>query len=144
MKGREPGVQTPSSPPPPPPPPPLTVKVCLFNNNNLLLLIISNQQIFLLDAAEYDSENYQGRGLHMYMLYCTDCYNIQRLLMLVLFNSQNRSLREKMYMAYITRASQGDTDNTEIIEEIRKLRYVSSESMLGSSLSTSGLHCEHV
>ncbi|KAJ7340323.1 hypothetical protein OS493_003059 [Desmophyllum pertusum] len=36
--------------------------------------------------------------------------------------SQNRKLREKMYMAYITRASQGDTDNTEIIEEIRKLR----------------------
>ncbi|XP_078349101.1 uncharacterized protein LOC144634035 isoform X1 [Oculina patagonica] len=36
--------------------------------------------------------------------------------------SQNRSLREKMYMAYITRASQGDTDNSEIIEEIRKLR----------------------
>lgn len=36
--------------------------------------------------------------------------------------SQNRSLREKMYMAFITRASQGDTDNSEIIEEIRQLR----------------------
>ena len=39
------------------------------------------------------------------------------------FNSQNRSLREKMYMAFITRASQGDTDNSEIIEDIRQLRY---------------------
>ena len=38
-------------------------------------------------------------------------------------NSQNRSLRQKMYMAFITRASQGDTDNSEIIEEIRQLRY---------------------
>jgi len=36
--------------------------------------------------------------------------------------SQNRSLREKMYMAFITRASQGDTDNSGIIEEIRQLR----------------------
>ena len=26
-------------------------------------------------------------------------------------------------MAFITRASQGDTDNSEIIEEIRQLRY---------------------
>jgi len=28
-----------------------------------------------------------------------------------------------MYMAFITRASQGDTDNSGIIEEIRQLRY---------------------
>lgn len=28
-----------------------------------------------------------------------------------------------MYMAFVTRASQGDTDNSEIIEEIRQLRY---------------------
>ena len=41
----------------------------------------------------------------------------------VLLNSQSRRLREKMYMAFITRASQGDTDNSEIIEEIRQLRY---------------------
>ena len=40
----------------------------------------------------------------------------------VLIDSQNRNLREKMYMAYITRASQGDNNNSEIIEEIRKLR----------------------
>ena len=45
-------------------------------------------------------------------------------LMLVLVNSQDRNLREKMYMTYITRASQGDADNSEIIEEIRRLRYV--------------------
>ena len=38
-------------------------------------------------------------------------------------NSQSRNLREKMYMAYITRASQGDTNNSNIIEEIRQLRY---------------------
>ena len=38
-------------------------------------------------------------------------------------NSQSRNLREKMYMAYITRASHGDTNNSNIIEEIRQLRY---------------------
>lgn len=37
--------------------------------------------------------------------------------------SQNRSLREQLYMAYITRASQGESDNSNIIEEIRKLRH---------------------
>ncbi|KAM7427756.1 hypothetical protein ABFA07_021165 [Porites harrisoni] len=36
--------------------------------------------------------------------------------------SQSRNLREKMYMAYITRASHGDTNNSNIIEEIRQLR----------------------
>ena len=40
-----------------------------------------------------------------------------------LINSQSRNLREKMYMAYITRASHGDTNNSNIIEEIRQLRY---------------------
>ena len=28
-----------------------------------------------------------------------------------------------MYMAFITRASKGESDNSDIIEEIRKLRY---------------------
>ncbi|XP_022092541.1 probable cytosolic oligopeptidase A isoform X2 [Acanthaster planci] len=37
-------------------------------------------------------------------------------------HSTNRELREKLYKAYITRASQGDHDNTDIIEEIRALR----------------------
>ncbi|XP_067042625.1 uncharacterized protein [Acropora muricata] len=36
--------------------------------------------------------------------------------------SQNRALREKMYKAYITRASNGASDNSLIIEEIRQLR----------------------
>lgn len=36
--------------------------------------------------------------------------------------SENRVLREKMYMAYVTRASNGDINNSDIIEEIRQLR----------------------
>ncbi|GAB2283003.1 hypothetical protein Dimus_017535 [Dionaea muscipula] len=35
---------------------------------------------------------------------------------------QNRSLREEVYRAYVTRASSGDLDNTEIINQILKLR----------------------
>jgi len=34
----------------------------------------------------------------------------------------NRNLREKVYLAYIARASQGDSDNTDIIESVRLLR----------------------
>ncbi len=34
----------------------------------------------------------------------------------------NRALREEVYCAYITRASSGDLDNTEIINQILKLR----------------------
>ena len=39
-------------------------------------------------------------------------------------HSQSRQLRETVYRAYVTRASQGDHDNSDIIEEIRTLRYV--------------------
>ena len=37
-------------------------------------------------------------------------------------HARNRSLREEIYRAYVTRASSGDLDNTPIIEEILKLR----------------------
>ncbi|CAO2828711.1 unnamed protein product [Amaranthus hypochondriacus] len=40
----------------------------------------------------------------------------------VMQHAQNRSLREEVYRAYITRASSGDLDNTEIINQILKLR----------------------
>ncbi|KAG6702593.1 hypothetical protein I3842_07G042800 [Carya illinoinensis] len=37
-------------------------------------------------------------------------------------HARNRSLREEVYRAYVTRASNGDLDNTAIIEQILKLR----------------------
>ncbi|KAK7307286.1 hypothetical protein VNO77_40206 [Canavalia gladiata] len=40
----------------------------------------------------------------------------------VMQHAHNRSLREEIYRAYVTRASSGDLDNTEIIEQILKLR----------------------
>ncbi|XP_057542100.1 probable cytosolic oligopeptidase A [Amaranthus tricolor] len=40
----------------------------------------------------------------------------------VMQHAQNRSLREEVYRAYITRASSGDLDNTEIINQMLKLR----------------------
>lgn len=40
----------------------------------------------------------------------------------VLQHAKNRSLREEVYRAYITRASSGDLDNTPIIDQILKLR----------------------
>ncbi|PON97095.1 Peptidase M3A/M3B [Trema orientale] len=40
----------------------------------------------------------------------------------VMQHARNRSLREEVYRAYVTRASSGDLDNTSIIEEILKLR----------------------
>ncbi|TKY69988.1 Organellar oligopeptidase A [Spatholobus suberectus] len=40
----------------------------------------------------------------------------------VMQHARNRSLREEIYCAYITRASTGDLDNTEIIDQILKLR----------------------
>ncbi|XP_068657697.1 probable cytosolic oligopeptidase A [Aristolochia californica] len=40
----------------------------------------------------------------------------------VMQHARNRSLREEVYRAYITRASSGDLDNTSIIEQIIKLR----------------------
>ncbi|XP_061336893.1 probable cytosolic oligopeptidase A [Gastrolobium bilobum] len=40
----------------------------------------------------------------------------------VMQHARNRSLREEVYRAYIARASSGDLDNTEIIEQILKLR----------------------
>ncbi|KAG9440093.1 hypothetical protein H6P81_020258 [Aristolochia fimbriata] len=40
----------------------------------------------------------------------------------VMQHAKNRSLREEVYRAYITRASSGDLDNTPIIEQILKLR----------------------
>ncbi|KAL9241669.1 hypothetical protein vseg_015752 [Gypsophila vaccaria] len=40
----------------------------------------------------------------------------------VMQHAKNRSLREEIYRAYVTRASSGDLDNTEIINQILKLR----------------------
>uniref|UniRef100_A0A803MNN2 oligopeptidase A n=1 Tax=Chenopodium quinoa TaxID=63459 RepID=A0A803MNN2_CHEQI len=40
----------------------------------------------------------------------------------VMQHAQNRTLREEVYRAYVTRASNGDLDNTEIINQILKLR----------------------
>lgn len=37
-------------------------------------------------------------------------------------HAQNRSLREELYRAYVSRASSGDLDNSPIIEQILKLR----------------------
>lgn len=37
-------------------------------------------------------------------------------------HAKNRSLREEVYRAYITRASNGDLDNTAIINQILELR----------------------
>lgn len=37
-------------------------------------------------------------------------------------HAKNRSLREEVYYAYITRASSGEMDNTSIIDQILKLR----------------------
>ncbi|KAK9678365.1 hypothetical protein RND81_11G207000 [Saponaria officinalis] len=42
--------------------------------------------------------------------------------MAVIQHASNRSLREEVYRAYVTRASSGDLDNTEIINKILKLR----------------------
>ena len=42
--------------------------------------------------------------------------------MSVMQHARNRSLREEVYRAYVTRASSGDLDNTEIINQILKLR----------------------
>ncbi|CAJ1931220.1 unnamed protein product [Sphenostylis stenocarpa] len=40
----------------------------------------------------------------------------------VMQHARNRSLREEIYRAYVSRASSGDLDNTEIINQILKLR----------------------
>ncbi|XP_006648170.2 probable cytosolic oligopeptidase A [Oryza brachyantha] len=40
----------------------------------------------------------------------------------VMQHAQNRALREEVYRAYLTRASSGDLDNTNIISQILKLR----------------------
>lgn len=40
----------------------------------------------------------------------------------VMQHARNRSLREEVYHAYVTRASSGDLDNTALIEQILKLR----------------------
>lgn len=42
--------------------------------------------------------------------------------MSVMQHARNRSLREEVYRAYVTRASGGDLDNTPIIDQILKLR----------------------
>lgn len=42
--------------------------------------------------------------------------------MSVVQHAKNRTLREEVYRAYITRASSGDLDNTAIIDQILKLR----------------------
>ncbi|EDO38082.1 predicted protein, partial [Nematostella vectensis] len=41
--------------------------------------------------------------------------------------SENRELRERMYKAFISKASSGQTDNSKIIEEIRDLRQEKAE-----------------
>ncbi|KAK6923235.1 Peptidase M3A/M3B catalytic domain [Dillenia turbinata] len=50
--------------------------------------------------------------------------------MAVMLHSRNRSLREEVYRAYVTRASGGDLDNTPIIDQILKLR-VEKAKLLG-------------
>lgn len=40
----------------------------------------------------------------------------------IMQHARNRSLREEVYRAYVNRASSGDLDNTEIIDQILKLR----------------------
>jgi len=40
----------------------------------------------------------------------------------VMQHARNRTLREEIYRAYVSRASSGDLDNTEIINQILKLR----------------------
>lgn len=42
--------------------------------------------------------------------------------MAVMQHAKNRTLREEVYRAYISRASSGDLDNTVIIDQILKLR----------------------
>lgn len=42
--------------------------------------------------------------------------------MSVMQHARNRSLREEVYRAYVTRASSGDLDNAAIIDQILKLR----------------------
>lgn len=42
--------------------------------------------------------------------------------MSVMQHAKNRALREEIYRAYITRASSGELDNTQVIEEILMLR----------------------
>jgi len=37
-------------------------------------------------------------------------------------HAQNRALREEVYRAYLTRASSGELDNTNIISQVLKLR----------------------
>ncbi|MDT8376818.1 MAG: M3 family metallopeptidase [Mariprofundaceae bacterium] len=41
--------------------------------------------------------------------------------------AENRALRERMYSAYVTRASDGDLDNTPVIDEMLKLRKEAAE-----------------
>ncbi|KAK9061944.1 hypothetical protein SSX86_019128 [Deinandra increscens subsp. villosa] len=42
--------------------------------------------------------------------------------MSVMQHAKNRALREEIYRAYVTRASSGELDNTQVIEQILKLR----------------------
>ncbi|KAI3704590.1 hypothetical protein L1987_74815 [Smallanthus sonchifolius] len=42
--------------------------------------------------------------------------------LLVIQHAKNRALREEIYRAYVTRASSGEHDNTQVIEQILKLR----------------------
>lgn len=42
--------------------------------------------------------------------------------MAVMQHARNRSLREEVYRAYVSRASSGDLDNSEIINQTLKLR----------------------
>lgn len=42
--------------------------------------------------------------------------------MYVMQHARNRTLREEVYCAYVTRASGGDLDNTQLINQILKFR----------------------
>lgn len=42
--------------------------------------------------------------------------------MAVMQHARNRALREEVYRAYVSRASDGDLDNTSIIDQVLKLR----------------------
>lgn len=51
------------------------------------------------------------------------------LLQAVLTHAEDRSLREKVYRAYVTRASEGDSDNSALITEILELRASQAEAL---------------
>lgn len=59
----------------------------------------------------------------------------------VMQHARNRSLREEIYRAYVTRASSGDLDNTSIIEEILKLRLEKAKLLNYNNYAEVGIFC---